>query len=226
MTPTKPIEIARDVTGVVLAGGQGKRLGRINKALIEFDGRSFIDRLVEVLSRVFEEVMVVANDPVAYADLPAAIVRDLEPNRGALMGLMTALYYAPTDWIFVTACDTPCLTPEVIRAVAAATEEPYRVVLSSTPDGLQPLTAAYHRRCLHRLMKMHHAGERSFRPLFKQVPVKILPPEAMVSIDPNLASFININASPDLDRLRLQGVVGCVPDDTPGRITVANKPHD
>ena len=226
MTEAKQLEVDRKVTGVILAGGQGRRLGRVNKALLELDGRPFIDCLVEVLSRIFGEVLIVTNDPTAYAGQPASVVRDLEPNQGALMGLITGLYYAPTDWVFVTACDTPCLNQNVVRAVAEATEEPYRVVLSSTPDGLQPLTAAYHRRCLHRLKKMHQAGERSFRPLFKQVPVKILPPEAMLRADPELASFININASPDLDRLRGQGVVGCVPNDTPSRTTVANKTQE
>ena len=190
------------VTGIILAGGLGRRLGGTNKAFLDLNGVSFIERLIELFDSLFGQSMIVANNPAAFADLPIRVVQDLEPYKGTIMGLITGLDYAATDWSFVTACDTPLLQEEVVSRVVEATGPEVKVVLSQTPDGLQPLVSAYHRGCLPALTKLYKQGERSLRPLFKMVPVTCLEVADMLEADPELLSFININTPQDLNRLK------------------------
>ncbi len=194
------------LTGLILAGGRGRRLGGQNKAFLELDGRPFIHRLVQLFSRLFGQVIIVTNQPSAFASLSVRIVQDLELNMGAIMGLLTGLFYAPSEWSFVSACDTPLLKEKLVIRVVEAIDQGVRVVLPRTPDGLQPLTAAYHRACLPILQRLVAQGERSIRPLYKKVRVRYLEPAVLEEVDPEGLSFINVNTLADVDGLqRLEG---------------------
>jgi len=189
------------MTGLILAGGTGSRLGGVDKAFLEIGGKSFIQGLLELTGRLFGRTLIVTNDPRLYAGLKVRVVRDLIPGRGAIMGLITGLFYAPTDWSFVTACDAPLLKEELVELVVESIGPRERVILPRTPDGLQPLTAAYHRDCRHPLGRLERSGERSLRSLYDQVPVRVIGSEDVLRVDPGLESFININTPDDLAEL-------------------------
>ncbi len=191
-----------DVSGIILAGGSGKRLGGKEKAFLEFKGRTFIDHLVGTFTGLFGRTLIVTNTPRMYHGLGVRVVRDLVPRRGALQGLITGLFYAPTQWSFVAACDTPLLSPEVIALVIESIRNNDRVILPRTPDGIQPFTAAYHKSCLEPLGIMADQGERSCRPLYVTVPTREIGPREILRVDPRLLSFININTPQDLELLQ------------------------
>ena len=93
----------RDCTGVVLAGGASRRMGR-DKAEIRFDGRSLLERTCAVLRGVFEEAICVGRaDEVSR--MAVRCVPDERPGMGPLGGLETALVETSTAWVFVVACD-------------------------------------------------------------------------------------------------------------------------
>ncbi len=190
-----------DTTGIILAGGSGKRLGGRNKAFLEFKGRTFIEHLISTFGRLFGRTLIVTNTPEMYSGLGVRVVQDLIPRKGAIQGLITGLFYAPTKWSFVAACDTPLLQDDFISLVMDAVEPGDRVVLPRTPDGLQPLTAAYHKSCQTPLTRMAQQGERSFRALYMEVKTREIEPGRIMKADPSLLSFININTPSDLELL-------------------------
>jgi len=192
-----------ELTGLILAGGLSRRMDGRLKPFLTFRGRRFIDRLVELFGSLFGQTMIVTNQPILFADLPVRIVRDLEPDRGAIMGLLTGLYYSTTDWNFVSACDAPLLQAELVAAVLQAIEPGFGVVLPRTPEGLQPLTAAYHRRCLPHLIHLFKQEKLAIRHLYRRVPVRYLEPVELESADPQGLSLINVNTPADLDRIRV-----------------------
>lgn len=105
-----------DVTGVILAGGRSLRFGS-NKAFALYQGVPLIERVVNVMRPLFEDLILITNTPGDYArhDLPT--FTDLEPYKGPLGGIVTALHYSNCDRIFVVGCDMPILDPGVIAKI-------------------------------------------------------------------------------------------------------------
>ncbi|MCX7635430.1 MAG: molybdenum cofactor guanylyltransferase [Syntrophales bacterium] len=101
------------VTGIILAGGRSTRMGT-NKALIRIGGERLIDRTVRVYREVFDDIILVTNEPLLYVDQDVAIVTDVVPGRGPLMGIFTGLLFAAHDAAFVAPCDMPYLTAGII----------------------------------------------------------------------------------------------------------------
>ncbi|MCX5820100.1 MAG: molybdenum cofactor guanylyltransferase, partial [Deltaproteobacteria bacterium] len=96
------------MTGVILSGGKNRRMGE-NKAFLRIEGERLIDRTVRLFRTVFQEVIIVTGSPLDYLDQQATIVTDILPEKGALGGIYTGLFYATEEHAFVTACDMPFL---------------------------------------------------------------------------------------------------------------------
>jgi len=71
-------------TGVILAGGENKRFGGKNKAFVTIGGKRIIDRLLEVYSRIFDQIVLVTNDPGKYLEFDALLVSDHFTARSSL----------------------------------------------------------------------------------------------------------------------------------------------
>jgi molybdopterin-guanine dinucleotide biosynthesis protein A len=187
-----------EMTGVILAGGQSHRMGGRTKAFLPLGGRRFIEHLTELFCRLFGRVIIVASQPALFADLPVAVARDLVPNQGPIMGLITGLFYAPTDWVLVSACDTPLLTKEMVGLMVGAIDSKVKAVIPRSPAGFFPLSAAYHRGCLAQLRRVYDQGQRAIRPLFALVPVRYLDQAEVARVDPEGLSLFNVNTPADL----------------------------
>ncbi|MEZ4551609.1 MAG: NTP transferase domain-containing protein [Desulfobacterales bacterium] len=94
-------------TGVILAGRLNTRFSGKNKAFIRFGDHRVIDHIYAVFRSVFDEIILVTNQPAAYLGFDLTIVTDIFAARSSLTGIHTGLFYARTPFIFVTACDTP-----------------------------------------------------------------------------------------------------------------------
>ena len=81
------------MTGAVLAGGLARRMG-FNKALIEVNGETLIQRTVGTFQKVFDDTMVVTNDVLLYENLGVKVVADIYKGAGSLGGIFTALFHA------------------------------------------------------------------------------------------------------------------------------------
>jgi len=186
------------LTGVILAGGLNSRFGGRNKALVPVGGRPILDHILDAFQGLFSQILLVTNDPPAYLPWDLAIVTDIFTKRSALTGLHAGLFYADTEAIFVTACDTPFIRPELIRLVTAAMDPGKDVVVPSTAAGLQPLFAAYSRRCLKPVERLLATDDLKIHHLFDKVRVNYLPEDQLRQADPELVSFTNINRPEEL----------------------------
>lgn len=105
-----------DITVLILAGGQGRRMGGVDKGWTNFVGRPLI---IHVLSRVQQQagpVLINANRSLeAYRELGARVVEDREGGyQGPLMGIWSGLSAASTPWVLVVPCDTPALPLDLV----------------------------------------------------------------------------------------------------------------
>src|SRR5688572_32807648 len=103
------------LTVCIQAGGQSSRMGE-DKALKTFLGRPLIQRVIERLSPIADELIVTTNRPDDYAFLNLRLVPDLKPGRGALGGLYTAIASAAHPIVAVVACYMPFASSSLIRS--------------------------------------------------------------------------------------------------------------
>jgi molybdopterin-guanine dinucleotide biosynthesis protein A len=111
-------------------------MGGVNKALIEVEGRRILDRQLDVLVPLFDEVLLVVADPAGWNEARARLVVDRRPGLGPLAALEAAL--AEGD-VFAVACDMPYLDGDLIRQIAAGPG----TVVPRVEGVAQPLHARY-----------------------------------------------------------------------------------
>ncbi|WP_027176414.1 MAG: molybdenum cofactor guanylyltransferase [Desulfovibrio aminophilus] len=193
-----------DVTGAILAGGEGKRMGRVNKALLEVGGEPILGRLARTLGGLFEHVLVVARDAEPFADTGLPVVTDRHPQRSSLTGIHAALFHAETPFVFVTACDTPFLQPALVRALLAELGPDVDLVAPIRENGhYEPLCALYSRAaCLGPVEDLLRADQFQIIRFFPRVRVRAVPVGDLRRADPDLVSFANANTPDDLEALR------------------------
>lgn len=182
-------------------------MGGAVKALLEVDGQTILETLVGTLSGRFAELLLVAKEPAPFAPLqpgaPWRLVLDASPARSSLTGIHTALASACMEHVFITACDTPLLRPQLLDALLGHLRPEDDVVLPLKPDGyFEPLCALYSRRCLPHIEAQLQREDYKIIRFFDKVRVSPLPVETLLKADPDLVSFRNANTPEDLSLLR------------------------
>lgn len=191
-----------DCTGALVAGGRATRLGGVAKGLLRVDGEPLAARALRVYRALFEDALVVANDPAPYAALGARIVADVIAGKGAPGGVHAALAAARTGWVFTAGCDMPFLSAEGI-ALLAARRAGHDAVLVRFAGRLEPLHALWSRACLPAFERALRAGDPSLRELSRLVNAAVIEEPEWRTIDPDGRAFANANTPDDLVRLGL-----------------------
>jgi molybdenum cofactor guanylyltransferase len=183
------------VGGIVLCGGQSKRMGR-PKAWLPFAGESMLARVVRLLSEAVSPIVVVAAPDQEVPPLPAAIriVRDEEKGRGPLQGLSAGLAALEglADVAYLSSCDVPFLRPAFVERLINLLGE-HLVCVPRVGDYHHPLAALYRlevKQTVDRLLT-----ENRLRPifLFEAVPTRIVQAMELADVDPTFASLRNLN---------------------------------
>jgi len=179
---------------VIQAGGDSQRMGQ-DKALMPFLGRPLIQRVVERLTPVADELLVTTNRPKEYLFLGLPLFRDIKPGRGALGGLYTALSSAACDAVAVVACDMPFASASLIEAASRLlVREEADIVIPDSGEGLEPLHAVYRRKtCLPAIKAAMDANQWRLISWFPQINARILQPEEIKPYNPLGLAFWNLN---------------------------------
>ena len=198
-------------SGVILAGGLSRRLGR-DKALERIAGQPLIQRVIQRVEQVSQEIVVVVSDQNRAADLPLGqknrVVLDRYPGTGSLGGIFSGLDAASNGWTLVVACDMPFLNLALLRRMMALTENADAVVplIDGRPE---PTHALYSKACLPFIEPRLISGDLKISGFYDQVRVRYLSEEDVAALDPEFLSFFNVNTPEDLDRalfLAAQGI--------------------
>ena len=117
-----PATPAREaITGLILAGGRGQRLGGVDKGLQPWHGLPLVDHALARLAPQVREVMISANrNPALYATRTARVLADASDDfPGPLAGILAGLRAASTPWVAVVPCDSPQLPLDLVARLAA-----------------------------------------------------------------------------------------------------------
>ncbi|MCB2193574.1 MAG: molybdenum cofactor guanylyltransferase [Deltaproteobacteria bacterium] len=187
-----------ELTGVVLAGGPGTRLGG-GKPWRTLAGRRLIDLALERAGELCPQVMVAAADCADFADLPCPIVADRWPGQGPLAALVTVFLDTPATSVLLLPVDAPLMRPALLRRILEL-RQGQKAVCCQGPGGLEPLMAWYSRECLAWAQKMIEKGEWRLRLLLNQVNALLIDRQQVQALDPYDLSFLNVNFPQDLER--------------------------
>ena len=187
-------------TGVILAGGMNTRFSGRDKAFLSVGGKRILDHLYHLFDSLFEDIVLVTNDPHKYLEWDMNIVTDLFSVRSSLTGIHAGLFYALNPFAFFAACDTPFLKKELVETIIRSIEKRFDVVIPKTPAGLEPLCAVYSKECLKPVERQIRQKKFKIEQLFQKRRVKKIPEKILRQKDPELISFFNINTPQDQEK--------------------------
>jgi molybdopterin-guanine dinucleotide biosynthesis protein A len=182
-------------SAAILAGGRAARFGGREKGALMVGGRSILERQIEALAQVADEVLLVggAGPPDRSG---VRYVADLLPGGGPLSGLHTALTEAHGRATLVVACDMPYLTAALCRYLLALTDAA-DLVVPRTEDGYHPLCAAYTRACLGPVSRRLAQGHFKLTDLFGDLRVRVVAPDTLAQFGAPGQLLANVNTPDD-----------------------------
>lgn len=187
-----------EVTGVVLAGGLGRRMGGVDKGLVCFNKRPMVHSVLDRLVAQVGCVLINANQHQdRYAEFGYLVVADqLEGFLGPLSGLQTGLSCAQTPWVVTVPCDSPLLPSDLVgRLYEAAARAGASLAIAHTADQVHPVFCLCHTRLLPDLTAYLLAGERRMETWIARHA------GITVSFDDQSEGFVNINTLSELQAL-------------------------
>ncbi|MDZ7642749.1 MAG: NTP transferase domain-containing protein, partial [Desulfurivibrio sp.] len=185
--------------GVILAGGRSSRFGS-NKALAHHRGQPLIVHVATTLDRLFNQRLLVTNEPQSFAFVGWPMTADRISGAGPLAGIQAALHELDAERLFVTACDMPLLDGEIIARLCNCPGD-WDVVLPALATGREPLHAVYHRRILPQLEAALARGDYRIADLLAELRVREMSGNELGIGAGKSSSFVNINYRRDLENL-------------------------
>ncbi len=184
------------LTIAIMAGGKSSRMGQ-DKSFVLFAGQPLIERVLERVQGLGDELVLSTNKPAEYAHLGLPMFADVLPDCGPLGGIYTAVYHARHPHTLVVACDMPWLNPDLLRYMVDL-RETADVVVPRWDKYPEPLHALYSKACLPPIKEKLDAGQLKITGFFGQVAVRFVERGEIERWDENGRSFTNVNTPDDL----------------------------
>ncbi|OHB50038.1 MAG: hypothetical protein A2106_06645 [Planctomycetes bacterium GWF2_40_8] len=179
------------MTAVILAGGKSSRMGS-NKAFLKLKGKTFIERQINLLREMFDEIFISANTPSEYEYLNLPVFKDIYPDKGPLCGIYTSLINSSSLYTFMLACDMPFVEIGLIKYLKGFTRE-YDVVVPKSERGLEPLHAFYSKNCIDPIKKELDSNNLRIISFFPHVKVNVVELDNLTTSDSFKNSIKNLN---------------------------------
>ncbi len=183
------------VTGLVLAGGQGSRMGGVDKGLAPFRGRPMVVHVLERLAPQVDEILVNANrNPEAYAAFGHRVIADEIPGfAGPLAGFERGLAHARGELVATVPCDSPFLPPDLVARLRAALESAGAdLAVAKTGAQAHPVFCLMRRSVHASLGQFLASGQRKIDKWYAALSV------VEVAFDDEAGAFANINTRDEL----------------------------
>ncbi len=190
-------------SAIILVGGEARRANGREKYFFSFEGKTFIERLIDSLLPTVDEIVLVARDPdqcQRFSHLTGIVcTSDLRKGIGPAGGLHAGVLAAKGDFVFVSACDMPCVSSAVVRYLFEQIGDADAAIPCWNREMFEPLHAVYRRSSLLGYLESHES--LSLRQMIRSLKTRYIPVEELRALDPELRTFTNINRLEDLGLL-------------------------
>jgi molybdenum cofactor guanylyltransferase len=186
------------ISGVVLAGGRGSRMGGLDKGWVEFMGKPMVNHVIARIQPQVSELFINANRELErYNDLGLSVIQDEIPDfAGPLAGLHKAMKVANTPYVLAVPCDTPLLPTNLVeRMMNTMIAQDAEIVVAKTGTQSHPVFCLCRKSLLPSLEAFLQAGGRKVEEWQKQHEL------AVVFFDENPKAFANVNTQDELAAL-------------------------
>jgi molybdenum cofactor guanylyltransferase len=179
------------MTGIVLSGGESRRMGA-DKAFLKLAGVPMIEHVLRAMREVCSSVIIVTKRPHLYAGFNAMVVTDADGRQGPLTGIYSGLLTSTEEYNFVAACDMPFLNPRLISSMMDLSVG-YDITVPAFGGFFEPMHAVYHRDLLPVIEGRIRRDAQQIRALFREARVRYVTEQELDCHDPGRRSFVNIN---------------------------------
>jgi molybdopterin-guanine dinucleotide biosynthesis protein A len=184
------------ITGIVLAGGQGRRMGGVDKGLQLLAGKPMIEHVIARLSPQVDEIVINANQNLdKYGALGHEVAPDVTSGfAGPLAGLQAGLQAASHDLVVTAPCDSPFLPEDLVKRLSESLGD-NDLAVAKTGTQVHPVFALVRRALLEHLTAYLEAGGRKIDAWYASLKV------VEVDFDDEADGFSNINTRDELRAL-------------------------
>jgi len=186
---------AERISGVVLAGGQGRRMGSVDKGLVTLEGRPMVAHVLERLRPQVDEILISANQHRAeYETFGHRVIADaIGGFAGPLAGLQAALAHASFALLATVPCDSPFLPQDLVARLAAALNALQAdLAVARTFDQPHPVFALVRRDVTPHLARFLDSGGRKIDAWYATLKT------VQVDFNDEAEAFRNINTAEEL----------------------------
>jgi molybdopterin-guanine dinucleotide biosynthesis protein A len=186
------------ITGVVLAGGQARRMGGVDKGLVQFAGRPLVEWVMAALTPQVGRLIINANrNRETYAAYGHPVIADdLEGFQGPLAGFASAMAAVSTPWIATVPCDGPFPAPDLVgRLVRALSGQEAEIAVATDGERMQAVYALIPVALAPGLRAFLRSGERKIDRWYAAHRV------ALADLSDRPDAFANVNSEADWRRL-------------------------
>jgi molybdopterin-guanine dinucleotide biosynthesis protein A len=183
------------ITGIVLAGGQGRRMGGVDKGWVELAGAPMIVHVLRRLAPQVDEILINANQNLErYEALGHAVFADTVGGfAGPLAGLHAGMTHATREMVVTVPCDSPFLPADLVdRLHAGLVARRAQLAVAKTFDQPHPVFALVRRDVLPSLAAFLEGGGRKIDAWYAALEV------VEVAFDDEADAFRNINTTDEL----------------------------
>lgn len=186
------------ISGVILAGGAGRRFNGLIKSKIIIDGKTIISRIIEAFDDVFDEILIVSNTPEEFTEfLNCRIIEDQFLNKGPLGGIHSAMKSCNCESLFIVGGDMPYLRKDfIVQQIDYFNNNMCDILVPRIDKFIEPLHGIYSRSVISTLEKYLESGnDCAVREFFKIVNLKYLD---FKKSEESKRAFTNINSPSDM----------------------------
>lgn len=201
-TPQRTVPAGARVTGIVLAGGQGRRMGGVDKGLKPLNGKPMVQRVIARFAPQVDEVLINANQNLeAYRAFGYPVIPDaIGGYAGPLAGLHRGLSEARHNLVATVPCDSPFLPADLVSRLYAALESARAALaVARTGDQPHPVFCLCRRSVLPGLTAFLEGGGRKIDAWYAALEV------VEVAFDEAPEAFSNINTEAELLSAQTRG---------------------
>jgi len=183
----------QQITAVILAGGEGSRLGGNDKGLVKLNKIPLVQHLINRVKPQVNEIIISANRNIeTYSNLGLAVFKDdIDGFAGPLAGILKALQQAQNDWLLVVPADSPFIPPDLALRLMQNIED-NKIAIPHDGKYLHPTFALIHKDLATSLEGFLQQGERKARVWMQQQV------HTIVDFSDQPDAFMNINTEDEL----------------------------
>ena len=186
----------KNITGVILAGGNSSRMGT-DKGILNLNGKKIVQYVIEALEPVVDDIIIIANNE-HYSDLGFPVYKDAIKDCGPLGGIYTALLKISNPKAIILSCDIPFVSSVFLSDIIRQSEG-YDTAVPVHDGKFEPLCSVYSKNCINAFKTALDKKIFKLTDAIALVNAKKIVLPSTKEIESN---FINLNSQEDLNKYK------------------------